>query len=81
MSKEGKKTINENGGARTDSLFATQKTYKTCSKIGSVFRGDWGKETTWHKRIADRFVYMLSALELFKNFAICAVFLFCENVR
>ena len=46
MSKEGKKkTIDQNRKAQKDN-FSPLEDQQTHVKSGSVFRGDWGEETT-----------------------------------
>ena len=63
-------------------IFRHSKTYEPAQKLIQFF-GETGarKRLDDVERIADRFVYTPFALELFENFAICPVFLFCENVR
>ena len=63
-------------------IFQHSKTYKPAQKlVQSLGETRASKRLDDVERIAHRFVYTLSALELFENFAICPVFLSCENVR
>ena len=81
MSKEGKKqSIRMEKHERL--IFRHSKTYDPTQKLVQ-FLGETGarKRLDDVERFADRFVYTLSALELFENFAICPVFFFCKNVR
>ena len=63
-------------------IFRHSKTYDPAQKLVQFLEETGArKQLDDVERIADRFVYTLSALALFENFANCPVFFFCENVR